>query len=125
VTLPCKLSLTSVIFEELANVKPAAAAGEGRQRVFVEGEAGQVSSNKVCSGKHVVVIIDGYDHVTSLLVSVEDADISTLDATPWQVRVKLRVLHAHQEQRRKKSAKSGGRECSAPWTCKLSGPQHP
>jgi hypothetical protein len=84
-----------MILEKLAHVEPAAAARERCQRVFVEREASQVRSNEVCPGKHIVVVIDGDYHVTSLLVGVKDAYISSLDATPWQVRVKLRVLHAH------------------------------
>ncbi len=49
-------------------------------------------SNKVSPRKHVVVIVDSDNYIATLLICVEDADIASLNAAPWQMRVKLRVL---------------------------------
>jgi hypothetical protein len=80
-----------MILEKLADIEPPAAARK-RWR-GVKSEAIHVRSHKVRPRKHVVVIVDGDDHVTTLLVRVKDAHIAPLDATPRQVRVKFRVLH--------------------------------
>ena len=85
---------TTMILEKLADIEPAAAARK-RRRV-VQGEAGHVRSHEVRPGKHVVVIVDGNNHVTALLVRVKDAHVAPLNAAPRQVRVKFRILRMHE-----------------------------
>jgi len=53
-------------------------------------------SHKVRPGQHVVVVVDSDDDITHLFVSVKDTHVAPLDATPWEVRVKFRVLHMRQ-----------------------------
>ena len=77
--------------EKLAGIEPSAAAG--KRWCVVKSEASYVCSHEVRPRQHVVVIVDGDDHVTTLLVRVKDAHVAPLDATPRQVRVKFRVLH--------------------------------
>ena len=110
---------TTMILEILADVEPTTAAAERWQRVAMEREAGKMRAHKVRSRKYVVVVVDGDDHVATLLVRVQDADVATLDTPPRQVRIKFRVLQVHETG--KLAAANGHR----PWTCTLSGPLHP
>jgi hypothetical protein len=106
-----------MVLEKLADIEPSAAA---RKRwSVVKSKASNVCSDKVRPRKHIVVVVDGDDHVATLLVRVENAHIASLDATPRQMRVKLGVLHMRQ-----KGHKAGPNK-RAPWTCKPSDPQRP
>jgi hypothetical protein len=82
-----------MILEKLADIEPSTAARKRRR--LEKSEASHVGSHKVRPRKHVVVIVDGNDHVAALLVRVQDTHIAPLDATPRQVCVQFRVLHNH------------------------------
>jgi hypothetical protein len=85
-----------MILEILADVEPTTAAAERRQWVAMKRETGKMRSYKVRSRKNVVVVVDGDDHVTTLLVRVQDADVAPLDTPPRQVRIQFRVLQMYQ-----------------------------
>ncbi len=87
-----------MILEKLADIEPSAAA---RKRCRVtKSEASNVCSHEVRPRQHVVVIVDGDDHIATLLVRVKDAHVAPLNATPRQVRVKFGVLRKHQMEQK-------------------------